>query len=374
MNSYEYEDKLLGLTTGFSFNKSESNPSVPTLCHEDLFLMEDRPLTSTANTSPEFHFEGDSSDRNQAGVSPFLDEETSMGSSHLETDSGSRVIERTKRISKKTFEPIYDGKKQYVYSENPGEYMKARKRVQNRESARRVRSSMKDFVGNVHQDLEELKRENTSLKLLNASLQAENNLLKQQLSFMEKLVMKQSGSAPQPPNQPSPGSLNQWYELPVYNEPSDNGMEVIRVKPEHAILIRKQLTYLTIFTIFLGVSAMVSGFQATPSGSTGPFKGVDPGTFTSMFAQSLDTTVNSFGDGFSGNMDPGELVAKLKSEMTRSYMAMWTNSVSIAQTNQRLSLFSVFNGGLFLLYLLYLVYFFWKYTKSLRQIIKIKSN
>ena len=64
------------------------------------------------------------------------------------------------------------------------------RRLQNRESATRVRHRKKNFMEEAEQQVDELKKDNADLFLKNATLTAENNLLKKQIAFLEKMVMK----------------------------------------------------------------------------------------------------------------------------------------------------------------------------------------
>lgn len=72
----------------------------------------------------------------------------------------------------------------YRYEDDPAEYKKARKRIQNRESATRVRYRKKNYACSLEQQLEELKEVNANLLQQNAKLQAENNLLKSQMQVI----------------------------------------------------------------------------------------------------------------------------------------------------------------------------------------------
>jgi hypothetical protein len=57
-------------------------------------------------------------------------------------------IPGVKKQIKKYYEPLIDGKMVFRYEDDPEEYKKARKRLQNRESATRVRARKKDRVEN----------------------------------------------------------------------------------------------------------------------------------------------------------------------------------------------------------------------------------
>lgn len=58
------------------------------------------------------------------------------------------------------------------------------RRIQNRESATRVRYRKKNYACSLEQQLEELKDVNANLLQQNAKLQAENNLLKSQMQVI----------------------------------------------------------------------------------------------------------------------------------------------------------------------------------------------
>eukprot|EP00825_Cyclidium_porcatum_P033100 TRINITY_DN35189_c0_g1_i2.p1 TRINITY_DN35189_c0_g1~~TRINITY_DN35189_c0_g1_i2.p1 ORF type:complete len:314 (+),score=41.24 TRINITY_DN35189_c0_g1_i2:414-1355(+) len=90
-----------------------------------------------------------------------------------------------KYISKgKRFEPICDQNVMYKYEDDPVEYKKARKRIQNRQSATRVRYRKKNYACSLESQLEELKEINSNLLQLNAKLQVENSLLKNQMDII----------------------------------------------------------------------------------------------------------------------------------------------------------------------------------------------
>lgn len=98
-----------------------------------------------------------------------------------------------KRAIYKNYEPIVDNGLTYNYQDDPVEYKKARKRVQNRVSATRIRGKNKNFVEELKVEVEELKDEITGLKTQNNVLTSENSLLKQQITFLERLLMGGNG-------------------------------------------------------------------------------------------------------------------------------------------------------------------------------------
>ena len=72
------------------------------------------------------------------------------------------------------------------------DYKKAKKRVQNRESAIRSRMKKKSYYEGMEQHLGAAQQENNKLKLDNAALRAENQLLKRYLSYFENLFAKKT--------------------------------------------------------------------------------------------------------------------------------------------------------------------------------------
>lgn len=97
----------------------------------------------------------------------------------------------------KHHEPIVDNGCTYRYEDDPHEYKRARKRVQNRISATRVRNKKKTYVEELECQVTGLKEEISQLKTTNNVLSTENSLLKQQVSFFEKLFTnKQAAQQP----------------------------------------------------------------------------------------------------------------------------------------------------------------------------------
>lgn len=74
------------------------------------------------------------------------------------------------------------------YDQDPNEYKKARKRIQNRESAIRSRHRKKQYFTEIEIRLEQVEEENKRLVTQNATLIAEKNLLVSQLEYFKTLV------------------------------------------------------------------------------------------------------------------------------------------------------------------------------------------
>ena len=115
--------------------------------------------------------------------------------------------------------------------------------MQNRESATRVRSRKKTQMETFEDEMREIKRKNEELMLYNASLTAENNLLKQQVAFLQKLVIK-TGKDPETLNNIPENDAK--YILPVTT------LERIRPETSHYSM-SKHFSILGIFTVLIFV-------------------------------------------------------------------------------------------------------------------------
>lgn len=95
-------------------------------------------------------------------------------------------------------EQLMDQEELYYYKTichgNIDEYKKARKKVQNKESALRSRMKKKHYYDHLESDLNATKQEGNKLKLENAALRAENQLLKRQVGYFENLFAKRTQS------------------------------------------------------------------------------------------------------------------------------------------------------------------------------------
>ena len=86
-------------------------------------------------------------------------------------------------------ETIYDKNGMEIsYNDNPQEYKKARKRMQNRESAIRSRTRKRQYFTELEVKYEKLAEENKSLVTENATLKVEKKLLSEQLEYFKNLV------------------------------------------------------------------------------------------------------------------------------------------------------------------------------------------
>ncbi|CAD8062815.1 unnamed protein product [Paramecium primaurelia] len=105
-------------------------------------------------------------------------------------DTHQKNVQIKKKNITKNYEPIYENNIVYRYEDNPEQYKKIRKKLQNRESANRVRGRQKNYVQDMEQELLDIKKENQNLQMLNAKLHAENVVLKQQVEFMQNLIIQ----------------------------------------------------------------------------------------------------------------------------------------------------------------------------------------
>lgn len=137
-------------------------------------------------------------------------EHTPSVEDHLGDDEkGSRVPPIVRKGIRKYYEPIVDNGMVYNYEDDPNEYRKARKRIQNRESATRVRNRKKNHVEILEDEIVDLKKHISDLKQQNNILIGENQNLKHKLSFFEKAVAKNNQAHQMNMN---PGMPNQFND------------------------------------------------------------------------------------------------------------------------------------------------------------------
>lgn len=220
----------------------------------------------------------------------------SSGKSEFVADKWSQNPPIQKKKISKNYEPLFDGKTWFKYEDNPAEYKKARKRIQNRESATRVRNRKKNYVEVVEQDVYSLKKENTELQLKNAALTAENNLLKQQISFLERMVMNSNPNASLT-NIPEP-SNNSRFILPMQKDDARNDSMIEEPKLMSGGFMRmasnqtfkRHATMLGVVTLLLCVFGTMGGDIAASTGASG-------GLSVEAFSKSLSMTLLSLKDG-----------------------------------------------------------------------------
>ena len=95
------------------------------------------------------------------------------------------------RLIRKRYDPIVEGSKTIRYEDDPVEYKKARKKIQNRISANKVRGKKRNEMGDLEDELKVLMEKNSELTLQNSKLEGENSILRERVAFLEKMVMKQ---------------------------------------------------------------------------------------------------------------------------------------------------------------------------------------
>jgi hypothetical protein len=100
------------------------------------------------------------------------------------------VFNKPKRKLKDS-EVIIDSQGVFALDKDVEEYMKARKRKQNRESATKSRMTKKVCIAELEEKLKQLVQENSKLSIENASLKSENTVLKSQIKFFEGIFSKQ---------------------------------------------------------------------------------------------------------------------------------------------------------------------------------------
>lgn len=173
-----------------------------------------------------------------------------------EPEDQNRLPKIMKRAIYKHYEPITDNGITYNHQDDPLEYKKARKRVQNRISATKIRSKNKNCVEEMKGEMDDMRQEINDLKTTNNVLNSENALLKQQITFLERLLMGGRGntdSTPIPENIPYPvnskievNTNKTKEEAPTYSRKSGSGS------------LRKHATYLGVMTILLCISGILT--------------------------------------------------------------------------------------------------------------------
>lgn len=86
------------------------------------------------------------------------------------------------------FKPITDNGKTYKYEENPVLYRKIRKRIQNRKSSQKKRTTNKTQLVGLNEKIKVLEEENQELKTKNLDLIEQNNYLSNRCAFFERTL------------------------------------------------------------------------------------------------------------------------------------------------------------------------------------------
>jgi len=170
----------------------------------------------------------------------------------------------------KHYDPIVDNGVVYRYEDDSNEYKKARKRVQNRISATRVRNKKKTYVEELEGQLSNLKSEVNQLKSTNNVLSTENSLLKQQVSFFEKLFMNKNNTQPQPQPQENNNLDESIFSF------NDTSLDIDGLKDESPSYyrtipsgrIRKHTAFLGVMTVLLCLYGALTTGEENHIGST----------------------------------------------------------------------------------------------------------
>jgi len=154
-----------------------------------------------------------------------------------------------------------DGNVIYRYEEDPNEYRKARKRIQNRESATRVRNRKKKTNLEILQDeIVILKQDKATLKVQNSSLIAENNMLKQQVAFLEKVLNRNGDEDGLALNTSIPDSESVGNMMRKSVRSDDEQSIDLSVQPNHKSTenrLKKHMILLGVFTLLLFVYGLM---------------------------------------------------------------------------------------------------------------------
>eukprot|EP01017_Pseudomicrothorax_dubius_P044944 TRINITY_DN7680_c0_g1_i10.p1 TRINITY_DN7680_c0_g1~~TRINITY_DN7680_c0_g1_i10.p1 ORF type:complete len:289 (-),score=49.53 TRINITY_DN7680_c0_g1_i10:36-902(-) len=177
----------------------------------------------------------------------------------------------TKIIQKRKFDPLIVNDRLYIYENDPVEYKKARKRLQNRESAVRVRSKNKEKTEDLKEEVDLLRKENNELKVKIASINAENALLKHNIAFLEKLIVGNGSVVKEPLNEFINTQQNsENHVITIESEPNFYREDPKRSGTRDYLLLGVFTTLLVIY------GAMTNGEAGT---SEGPASFNKPGSF-----------------------------------------------------------------------------------------------
>lgn len=207
----------------------------------------------------------------------------------------------------KQHEPIVDNGLVYRYEDDPNEYKKARKRVQNRISATRVRNKKKTYVEELEGQVAALKDEIHHLKTTNNILKTENTLFKEQVSFLEKLFTNK----PAQPQQQKESALDvstfsfNETEIEIDNDGYDlnNGESPTYFRSNGGGRLRKHTAFLGVMTIVL---CMYGAFTVSEEMKLGNMKAGFLGGNNQVAAYSFSKIVTRSFDTLSQN-EPGKL-------------------------------------------------------------------
>lgn len=126
-----------------------------------------------------------------SNTNSFLDVETCTESNKKDPK---QVENDNSLLKKKKGRPINDPKiivekeNKYDPNENITEYMKARKKIQNRESQQRTRQRKKESQMVIFNEIEDLKKENYRLYHENLNLKEDRSFLMEQIRFLQGLI------------------------------------------------------------------------------------------------------------------------------------------------------------------------------------------
>ena len=141
------------------------------------------------------------------------------------------------------FKPITDNGKTYNYEDNPTLYRKIRKRIQNRKSSQKKRTTNKSQLVALNDRIKVLEEENQGLKTKNLDLVEQNNYLSSRCAFFER-TLKYS-------LQQHEGEEDEQDIDIVTNREADIYHRV--EKPDKQKQSMKNFVYLTVFTVLLQI-------------------------------------------------------------------------------------------------------------------------
>ena len=115
-----------------------------------------------------------------ADAAESVTDQTHLSAEDSLTLNGKKQVRRlTKKKQQYLEKPIEDKSGKYDWETDPAAYKKARKRMQNRESAVRSRQKKGEDMENLHKRIQELSDQKAAAEAANAELQRQNDYFKQ---------------------------------------------------------------------------------------------------------------------------------------------------------------------------------------------------
>ncbi|KAL4509320.1 hypothetical protein ABPG72_018251 [Tetrahymena utriculariae] len=221
---------------------------------------------STFGHTPQYVTEYNSNQNSNGIDDEDADQDEGIDKNSL-NQGGSKI---KKNIAKKKYEPLYDNNQVYRYEDDPIEYKKARKRIQNRQSARKVRNIKKNQTENLEMNVDQLKQENQDLKVQVANLSAQNKRLLDEVEYFRRMygnIIQNYHQENNNSNEINGGEYKNGQEYSskiIKNTPNQEGMlpftrERVTTKPPYGQ--NQQLFILVVISCILVMSYSSTSYE-----------------------------------------------------------------------------------------------------------------